>query len=507
MTTVPFAQIPTNTLQPFFYFEVDGSQASSATATYPVLIMGEYLILGSGYLANAPYRIDSYAQAIAAYGVGSIISRMVLAYLAQYPTGSVYCIGVAEPGAGAKAQGTFTIGGAATASGTLHLEIGGQYVPVPVVSGETAATVGGKLINASYLPDTSHLPVKRQNPFGGATVILEAKANGYLGNQIAVKINPKGQESGQTLPPGLTWTVTGEMGITQAGTGAPTLTTAIANIPSDTFRGIIVPWADDTTQDLFTAYLSDASGTWNYSRQLFGHCWSGTTGTVAERQTIGGQRAKDQHTTIVGTEGATGTSAPLSPVCPWEMAAAFAGQSIKSFDVNPTLPVQGLQIMGDATGYFTPRAPALADRDDYADRDSLLGDGIATVTYDRSGNVLLQRAVTCCTEDSGGNPFNSYQDAQTLYTLTDLILSLKSMLSTKFGRSALSDSVVTAIKGEIIGWYADMVERGLVERASDFETALVVQRNSTNRKRVDVLLPPYLVSQLISVATNVQFRL
>ncbi|KKK46930.1 hypothetical protein LCGC14_3160300, partial [marine sediment metagenome] len=62
-------------------------------------------------------------------------------------------------------------------------------------------------------------------------------------------------------------------------------------------------------------------------------------------------------------------------------------------------------------------------------------------------------------------------------------------------------------KGEALGWFRDMETLGLVEGFDQFAGDLVVARNDADVNRLDFLLPPDLINQLIVTAARIAFRL
>jgi phage tail sheath gpL-like len=62
-------------------------------------------------------------------------------------------------------------------------------------------------------------------------------------------------------------------------------------------------------------------------------------------------------------------------------------------------------------------------------------------------------------------------------------------------------------KAEAIMWFRQMEELGLVENYDQFKADLVVQRNISDPNRLDFLLPPDLMNQLIVTGAQIQFRL
>jgi len=63
------------------------------------------------------------------------------------------------------------------------------------------------------------------------------------------------------------------------------------------------------------------------------------------------------------------------------------------------------------------------------------------------------------------------------------------------------------VKQEIIALFTELRDAGLIENLEDFIDNLIVQRNSTDKDRVDVLLPPDLINQFRILATKIQFIL
>ena len=63
------------------------------------------------------------------------------------------------------------------------------------------------------------------------------------------------------------------------------------------------------------------------------------------------------------------------------------------------------------------------------------------------------------------------------------------------------------IRAEIVSLAYDWADLGLVENIDQFSEDLVVERNLTDRTRVDVILPPDLVNQFRVFAASIQFIL
>lgn len=131
---------------------------------------------------------------------------------------------------------------------------------------------------------------------------------------------------------------------------------------------------------------------------------------------------------------------------------------------------------------------------------------------------MIERAITTYQVNKFGDADNSYLDITTLYTLAEIITRLKGVITSKYARHKLANdgtrygagqAIVTpsVIRSELIAQYSAMERDGLVENAELFAKNLIVERNTSDVNRLDVLLPPDLVNQLRIFALQAQFRL
>jgi phage tail sheath gpL-like len=76
-------------------------------------------------------------------------------------------------------------------------------------------------------------------------------------------------------------------------------------------------------------------------------------------------------------------------------------------------------------------------------------------------------------------------------------------------RFGTGQSIATpkTVKAECIAWFTEMEELGLVEDLAQFKRDVVVERNSSDPTRLDILLPPNIVNPLLQTATKFEFRL
>ena len=491
--TIPFNGIPSNVRVPLFYAEMDNSQAIAFDQNLPALLIGQKLAAGAA-LAGEVQQISSTDQAKTLFGVGSMLARMVEKYRKADPFGDLYAIAVADNGAGVAATGTISLTGPATASGTLALTIAGQPVKVGVASGDTATAVATAL--AAAINALSDLPVTATSAAG--VVTLNARWKGDTGNDITVFLNFRGQAGGEATPVGLVVT------IVAMATGAtnPDISAAITAMGDDPYEFILHPYTDTGTLDLLKTEMGDSSGRWSWLRQVYGHAYSCKRGTQTALTTFGLQR-NDQHATVAGFE------ADVPHPC-WEEIASFGGRTAVFIRNDPARPTQ----TGELTGLLSARP---GKRFTTVERQNLLNSGIATIAT-ANGVQLIERAITTYQKNTFGQVDPSYLDSETLHTSAYVLRRMRYVITQKYARHKLANdgtrfgagqAIVTPaiIRGELIALYKQLELEGIVENAAAFAAHLIVERDTNNPNRVNVLFPPDYVNQFRILAVLNQFRL
>lgn len=478
---------------PLFYAEMDNSQASYFSQPVRTLLIGQKLSAGSAPV-NVPVIVATTSQAIALFGRGSMLARMHAIYRKSDPTGEVWCLPVADAGAGVAATGTITVTGPATAAGTINLYIAGQNVQVAVGSTDTANTIATSInaaINAALdLPVTSTVATN--------VVTLTCAWKGATGNDIMVLDSFRGEPGGEALPTGVALAYVAMA----SGATNPLLTAAITAMGDDPYDFVIHPYTDSTSLDALATEYGDASGRWSWSRQIYGHCYTALRGTLSALTTAGGLR-NDPHQTI----------AAIDADCPhpnWEYAASYGARNAVFIAADPARPTQ----TGQLTGLLAPRA---GKKFIWSERNSLLTYGIAT-SFVVSGVLQIERAITTYQKNSFAQPDPSYLDSETLHTAAYVLRYLSNAITSKYARHKLANdgtrfgagnAVVTpsVIRGELLAAYSALEYLGLVENKEAFNAHLIVERDTTNPNRLNVLFPPDYVNQLRVFAVLNQFRL
>lgn len=493
--SVSFSHIPAGNgvRVPLFYAEMDNSQAGYFSQPLRTLLIGQKLAAGSA-AANTPLLVSTTSEAESLFGKGSMLARMHAIYRLSDPTGEVWCMAVADAGAGVAATGTITVTGPATAAGTINLYIGGQRVQVAVANGDSANTIAAAIntaINAATdLPVTSTVATN--------VVTLACRWKGPTGNDIMVLDSFRGAAGGESLPAGIALAYVAMA----SGATNPTLTSAITAMGDDPYDFVIHPYTDSASLDAFATEYGDASGRWSWSRQVYGHCYTALRGTLSALTTAGGLR-NDPHHTI----------AAIDADCPhpsWEYAAAYGARNAVFIAADPARPTQ----TGQLTGLLAPRA---GKKFIWSERNSLLSYGIATSMV-VSGVLQIERAITTYQKNSFGQADPSYLDSETLHTAAYVLRYLSSAITSKYARHKLANdgtrygagnAIVTpaVIRGELLAAYTALEELGIVENRDAFAAHLIVERDAVNPNRLNVLFPPDYVNQLRVFALLNQLRL
>ena len=495
MSTIPFKNVPQNLRVPLFFAEIDNSQANSGQLPQRALLIGQ-LTAGGTDPPNSPVISGGVGDARSRYGNSSMLARMVSDYRNADPFGELWCVGLADDPGATAAGNTVTVGGAPTASGTISLYVSGILYSVAVTTSMTSAQIATAVAAAITADPTC--PVLAT--VVGAVVTLTAVNKGLAGNEIDVRVNYGGAPAGESLPAGVTVTIATPQ--CAGGTVNPQLATALANLSNVEFDSIVLPYTDSISLDALQAFLSDATGRWSWSEQLYGHVFTAYRGTVAACTTFGAAR-NNQHESVLGFYD--------SPTPAWSVAAMLCGSVIGSLRNDPGQPVQTLPISGML-------APPVPSQFIMSERNTLLYDGISTFTVDSSGTCHIENLITTYQTNALGAPDDSYLEIETMFTLVYILQTLASVVNTKFARVKLAADgtrfsagapIVTpsTIKAEIIAQYQNMETDGYTQGSAVFAQNLIVQQNATNPNRIDVLFPATLINQLRQFALLAQFRL
>jgi len=492
---ISFQSLPTSIRTPFVGVEFSSVAAVQGPTDLPykAVIIGQKLSTGTGVADTVVGPVTSIDQAIGIGGRGSIIHRKAIGWFASNQTTELWIGVLADNAGGVAATGTIVFAGTATAPGTIALYLGGVLVPVAVASGDASTAVATNA--AAAINANTDLPVTASAT--SSTVTLTFRHKGLVGNSYDVRVG----FNGEVLPTGVTSPTITALGGVIAGTLNPTLTNLIAAMGDIWFQIWAHPYTDATSLAAIEAELLDRFGP---IRSMDGVAFTSASGSLSTLTTLGNSRNSGQNS-IWAQTGAS----PLTP--PMEFAAEVAGVVAIAGQAAPARPFQTLALTNAiATG--------VTDQWSGAERNLFLHDGIATTKTVAAGVVQLERAITTYKTSPGGSADTSYLDVTTLLTILKLRFSFRTYFQTKYPRHMLAGddtqfgpglAILTPsqAKAEAINWFNDQVKQGLVQNPAAFAGNLQVEINGTDPNRLDFLLPPNLMAQLIVVAAQMQFRL
>lgn len=488
--TVAFNEISATIYTPGVFAEFDPSQAVQGVSLLPhvTLITGQMLTAAA--TAGQVYLVDSDAEAVTLFGAKSQIRQMIRAYKRKDPLTSVYAVALADA-VGTQATGDFAFGGTATEAKEVALYIGGVRVPFSVAVGDDGAAMETAALAALALYDDD-LPVTYAGS-AGSGVDLTASHDGTLGNQIYIghSLLP-----GERLPAGVTVTPTAMSG----GATDPDYSAVITSMAEDQYHSVVSGLATDTVLDLFEAELESR---WGPMRAIEGVVFAALYDTAANLTTAG--NARNSHTSVhVGAE-----ESALLPL-PWELAAQSAAISAIQAKADPSRAMTGIAYSGFSAA---PRGARFTR----AQRDVLLSDGVSTVKDASDGRLLVERFVTTYQTNANSLPDTAYQDLTTVRLLAAIRYSVRVRISTRFARFKLTDDgnrippgqpIVSPaiIRAELIALFLDWQDLGWVENVDAFKEQLVVERDGSDPNRVNIILPPDLINNLLVTALRIPFK-
>lgn len=486
---ISFDSIPANLRTPGCFIEFNNELAGATSIEFQAVMFAQKLSAGSA-AANVPVLVTSPAQATVLFGRGSMAALMVAAYLAINSSIPLMVIPQVDLVAGTAAVGSITVDTAATGAGTLALYLGGVLVQVGVASGDAVDDIA--IAIAAAINANADLPVTAAvDGVDDEKVNITARHKGEVFNGFDIRANYYGER----MPAGVTVTCVSLTG----GSGNPDMADGIDAMGDEWFNWAIVPYTDTAN---LTQLKTALDNRWGPMQQIGCRAFAAYAGTLANTGTFGNGH-NSPHLSVM----AIGSSP--TPVC---LAAAInAAVGSASLSIDPARPLQTLVLPG-------MQAPALADRWTRSERNILLYDGISTHSVDKDGTCRIERQITTYQTNAASLPDASYLDINTPETLERIRYLQRTTIMQKYPRHKLADdgtqygagqAIITPsiIKGELLALYRDMEELGWVEDFETYKANLIVERDPTDRNRINWRDTPNLVNQARVFAGKQQFIL
>lgn len=488
---IDFTQVPSNLRLPFIGIEIDGSEAAGSARVQPVraLIIGQQNS-GAGQVANSIVRLFSASQASELFGDGSLLHQQAVAWFNNNRFTEVWAGVLDDDEAATASTRVLAFSGPATANGTVWLYINGTVVKVGVSTDDTASDVAAAVV--AKIATIPGLPVTAAQGGVGNThkVTLTTKAKGAVSAELDVRFNYRDSEA---FPAGIGCAITATAGATN-----PDLAGLLAGIANERFDVIVCPYTDDAS---VSAVQAELESRWDAMRQLDGTAWFAKEGDASSLASYG-DALNSQYLTFIGFNNSP------SPAYQWgaARAAVWAFQAGE----DPARQCTTLELRG-----ILP--PPISSRFTLEESNALLWDGFSTFTVD-ANKVRLGRDITTYQRDVHGSEDPAFLDVNTVLTLAWIRRDLRTRIQAKYPRHKLANDgtrigpgqpVVTPkiLKGEIISIFRDWETRGLVEDAGAFASSLLVERDETDRTRVNVLMQPNLINQFYVAGVLIQYIL
>ena len=478
---------------PLMSIKFDNSNAGGSTPVWKSLIIGHALPSTLAGI-NTPYLVTSSDQAGNLFGIGSCLSEQISAYKNNDANIELWAIAISEGDGSTAATSTITPTIAMstdgktplTVSGTVSLYIAGIPVQIGINSTNKAQDVGSA-INAAINKITS-LPCTATVAVDTGIVTLTTKHKGAFTNGLDISFNL----NGETFPQGLSFTA----GDFAGGAGVPNVGTVFSAIKDTRFNTFVCPFSDLLNLKTLSDVLESR---WEPTTQNDGFCFSSISKSVEDSKTFGAN-LNSQNISIINTLGI--------PNAGYNVCSAVAAQCSASALSDPAMPLSTLTL----SGIYPP--PQFAQFS-FGERSDLLQAGISTLNI-VGNNVCLERMLTTYKKNNSGVADESYLNVESVLTLSFIREYFRTKFWGKFNRYKLADDgtkiaagqkIITpkTAKAELICIYKDLEELGLVQNSDLFTKNLTVERDIQNRSKLNMTLPPTIMSQLFNIDATILF--
>lgn len=488
--TITYSEIANNLKVPGTYAEIDSSLARRGLSGKESvgLIIGQKLAGTAEY--NKVYPTTDINQVIELAGFGSEIHRMAAAWLDNNKNNLLKIMAV-EQTEGNAATYNLSIDATDIKAGMVNLLIAGYSIKITVSAGDTLENLQDALIEA--INNEAMLPIiasKATGEDGAGKLILTAKHKGEAGNNVDIRLN---YYDGEKTAEGVTIEITKG----SDGSGNISLLNTLAALGDEYATDIITSYTDSANLRQICDVLKERFGAMNCNE---GTLYIANNGSYAELATLSAS-LNSEHIVLIENY--------KTPQMPEVRAAAIAAHCAFEAQQDPARQYRTLTLKG----ILPSKAPF-----DFKERNLLLNHGVATTLTDTGGNVTIERIVTTYQKNTIGAADDAYLDLTTVKTLIYLRYSYIQRMAQKYPRHKLADdsypvepgqaiATPSILKAEAIALAGDWLKAGLIENLDDFKAGLVSERNALDVNRLDQLLQPDIINNLMIIACKIQFKL
>jgi phage tail sheath gpL-like len=471
---IAFKNIPNDVLAPFFGIEFLSSGNNYPAPSFALLV-GQKLSTGS--VANRSVTIVGDKQEDALFGRGSMLSGMVKAFKKNNPTATPYVYALDDPSGGAKASATIAVTTAtATVNETIRFEIAGRQYQLPVLAGQTNTTI--KTAMTALINADLDSPIEAVS-IDTSSFTVRFKHLGTIGNGIKVK-----KLNGSVL----VYTIAN----LASGSGTINLTGQQNDIPENIlFDFMASPYSDSTNLDSYKSLLSSTNGQWAYLEDQYGIAVTIAQDSLANLTSA--TLKNDEHTAVLAYP-ANGTNTPL-----YEVVAGAVGKLQLKLSTPPT--------MSNALTSEVIEGVKSDSEFSFADRNALYAFGYSPVRINRNGNVEFDRVITTYLTDTNNVADTTYKDINTMAQLQYASRYYRNRMQAQFGQTFINNETLELMRSEISNILRELETLYIFENVEEAIKDMIVERNATNPRRIDVKFTPQHVMPLLQTATQIESKI
>lgn len=448
-------------------FDFFTGSRSSETDDRRMLIIGTMRSTGTA-TAEKQYQVLDEGHADTLFGIGSevaLMARAALATVRDLGLGApeIYAIGVAEPGAGTAASGTFTITGAPTAAGEVIVRIAGRTVRAAVASGDSVTTIAQSLVAAINAMERE-IPVLASNVAGVVTVTYRHK--GTNGNDVIIE-NANGVGLLPEIAAGVVSTVSGAN--LASGAGVIDITNALAAAKSRDFWEIAVSNNEAADMTDLDTHLDE---TWATMTDQYRFAQVVDIDSTSAATTLAG--ADDERIRVASCPGARSLPCEIAAA----LSAMVTGRERPNYNhCGSELPLYG----PDVDDNLTP-----------TEQNTLIKAGVTPLISTPRGKLKVVRLVsTRTTANSVAN--RTLMDHAIAYTLARVARQIDDEITATINARNLDDGLKKDLKSVAMNVLRSRERAGWLQNVEAHKDEVIAETHPTNDSRVVMRLPANVV--------------
>lgn len=493
MGEISFNEIPIDFLPNATLVEIDNTRAlTRAGINQKILVCGQRLTTGT-VAAEELTLIRSTELADGYYGTKSQLAATIRAAKKLNKYTEMWACSLDDDGAANANTWELSFGTAPTGNGTLNLYVDGRRVRTAIDTTMSQADVASAVmteINAdTYARVTATI--------GGSTqlVSMVATNKGEVANHYDVRVNYYPDDG---TPAGLSYGITNN----STGTANPDADSIWSVVGDEKFDYIIFPWTDSSNR---SSLDTEMARKWDATVDSAGTGFMSASDTLGGLVTMGGL-VNSKHFSIMGHYD--------SPDGPDIWAAEYGAVAAYYLNIDPARPIHTLPLN------VKPPTIRSGNRWTFNDLNTLLNNGITGYATNQMGRVILGNVITTYQTNANGDADISYRSLYTMTTLAAIRTDIGAYINNKYPRAKLAnDSALARIsagqaivtpsiaKAVVIERFRYYERQGLVEDLDQFADDIRVERDANIPTRLNMMLPPNLMDQLIQKAIQIQFIL